>query len=55
MSVDGYNSDMAYQLKRIADALEMLNRKLDEMTHAQEVYGDGCTRQLRVIGTMYHR
>ena len=54
MSVDGYNSDMAYQLKRIADALEKLNRKLDEMTHA-DGYGDGCTRQLRVIGTMYHR
>ena len=50
MSVDGYNSDMADQLKRIADALEKLNRKLDEMTDAH-----GYTRELRVIGTMYHR
>lgn len=32
MKVYGDNSDVAYQLKRIADALEKLNRKLDEMT-----------------------
>lgn len=32
MSVYGDNSDVAYQLKRIADALEKLNMKLDEMT-----------------------
>ena len=54
MSMYGDNSDVAYQLKRIADALEKLNRKLDEMTHA-DGYGDRCTRELRVIGTMYHR
>ncbi len=28
----GDNSDVAYQLKRIADALEKMNTKLDEMT-----------------------
>lgn len=28
----GDNSDLVYQLKRIADALEKMNRKLDEMT-----------------------
>lgn len=53
MSVYGDNSDVTYQLKRIADALEKLNRKLDEMTDAHG-YGDECTRQLRVIGTMHH-
>ena len=51
----GDNSNLAYQLKRIADALEKMNRKLDEMTDAHGYYGDGCTRELRVIGTMYHR
>lgn len=28
----GDNSDVAYQLKRVADALEKIDRKLDEMT-----------------------
>lgn len=32
MSVNGDNSDLVYQLKRIADALEKMNRKLDVMT-----------------------
>lgn len=52
--MDGYNSDMAYQLERIADALEKLNRRLDEITDARS-YGNGSKRELRVIGTIYNR
>ena len=52
MSVDGYNGDMAYQLKRIADALEKLNRKLDEMTRESTRTGE-TVRELRILPSVY--
>lgn len=46
MSVYGDNSDVTYQLKRIADALEKMNRKLDEMIGSPRT---GAVRDLRVL------
>lgn len=48
MNVYGDNSDVAYQLKRIADALEKMNRKLDEMTVRSPRTGE-AVRDLRVL------
>lgn len=47
MSVYGDNSDLVYQLKRIADALEKIDRKLDEMTIRSP--RTGAVRDLRVL------
>lgn len=45
--MNGDNSDVAYQLKRIADALEKMNRKLDEMIGSPRT-GE-AVRDLRVL------
>lgn len=44
----GDNSDLVYQLKRIADALEKMNRRLDEMTRESTRTGE-AVRDLRVL------
>ena len=47
MRMYGDNSDVVYQLKRIADALEKLNRKLDGMIGGPRT-GE-AVRDLRVL------
>lgn len=48
----GDNSDLVYQLKRIADALEKMNTKLDEMTRESTRTGE-TVRELRVLPSVY--
>lgn len=47
--MEGDNGDIVYQLKRIADSLEKLNRKLDEMSYV-EYNGGNIKRALKIFG-----